>query len=180
MTYPKLNQERIHFVAERTNPKFRLWMPLYDCDETEAAVWEDAELAEDAMMSAAAERLEDLIASYPSVTGLTGIAIGVAMTELKEGNLGETREEAVTYERAILETALKHHVKSGEEDLTSLTERRTRIEWKRIFGGGSSPDEAWVKREAADLEHMVSDYIRDQVGNMLWDAVYPPLVTPQV
>lgn len=172
MTYPKLNKERIHFVAERTNSQFRLWMPLYDACDTPPAVWEDAEEAEDSMMTAIGERLEDFLSTFPTVTGLTGIAIGIAMTELKEGNLGETRDEAVTYERSILATALRYHVKSGEEHLTNLTVRRARWEWKQIFGD-VPPDEEWVKREASDLEEMVSCHIRDQVGDMLWHAVYP-------
>ena len=169
MTYPKMKTATVTFVAERTNKQFRSWMPLYE-DTIHPSLWENEAKCEDEMGEAHMNRMDTFNAEIDSVKVLTGISIGIAMTELALGTLGETRKGAVEHIDRIITQAERVLEKAGYDSLTRTTVRYTRREWGRIYPN-STPNERWVEAEAKQLEAMAGDWIAAQVADLVWQAL---------
>lgn len=166
MTYPKMKTENVVFVAEKTNVEFERWMPLYE-PNVKPSVWEDAAESEEAMMEAIVARTLTF-SDEDSITGmLLGISYGIAMTKLAQGDLGTTMKEVGSHVDDILIEAGKIGIKAGHRSLRDATIAFTQKEWKQITPQ-CPVDERWVRREADKLRMMTEDWLKDQIGDLLW------------
>lgn len=161
-TYPKLNiaSQSVVFTAEKLNRQFRRWMPLYH-SAVDIRDWEDEELSEDFMNEATGERFDEFCTTNKTYLLLEGICTGV--THLT-GNVLDTEAECLV--RELYTVAHEVLVASKLPSLERATRSFTRSEWQKILPV-CAVDEAWIRREAKELEEMCLDWLHTQIAYML-------------